>query len=349
MRKSPIYCVFLFLFINLAYLNVLPKLNYSTSKLPVYKLDLDIPVKLRYKELLQKNKFKVQAYAEYSAITPLPYIVSLYGKYLSNKRIQDPEWIEYIEAVSEFCEIPLSKAIMLSVTYDMACTSVVVQDKLNQIFLARNLDFFTYFVLTHVAFEAEYYKNGNLLYRGTEVMGFRGAVNAVKPGKFTVSLNLRYGDSKLKSLYKVFNGYPTPNFLLMKVMERANSYDEALQILSETSLSAPVYYTISGLNSNEGSIITRNRDGVYSIDSLNVDKGKWFLVITNTDLDKSESLDDSRRLETIQNIKKVGRENINYNNLFSNVMSVYPTNNILTVWTTIQSPIGYFNTTLWLP
>ena len=68
-------------------------------------------------------------------------------------------------------------------------------------------------------------------------------------------------------------------------------------------------------------------------------------------VDKEESKDDFRRVPTEENIKRIGREKINYENLFSGVLYLYPTNNLITVYSTVQSANyqGYFDTSLWLP
>ena len=339
---------------------LLPRLSYSPSTLPSYKINLDLPVRERYKEIFTAYKFKIKKYALFTKITPLAYVMSNFGYLLVNKQKQDPEWIDYIYAVAEFGEISLSEAIMLSVTYDMACTSVVIQDKNNNIFMGRNLDFGTYFVIAHLMFDAEYYKNDKLLYKGVELIGFRGAINAVKPGKFSVSLNLRWGQYRFQNLLRVYQGYPTPNYNLMKVMIAANTYEEAVHMLKFNEISAPVFYTIAGTQKNEGMIISRQSNGIYRLDKLDVDNGIWFLVVTNTDLDKEESPDDYRRKPAEEKIKNIGRDSIDYQSLFTGVLSQYPNNNLVTAYTSIQAPIAvktvsqsesveYFNTTLWLP
>ena len=251
--------------------NVLPRLSFDNKPLPTHKINMDLPVKERYKELLIENKYKVQAYAKVTSLQiPLPWIISKIGKLLFNKTSQEPEWTEYIEAVSEFCEISLSEAIMLSVTYDLACTSVVIQDEDDQILIGRNLDFNTYFVIAHLVFHADYYRNNELIYSGVELLGFRGIINAMKPGKFSVSLNLRYSSSKLENLYRIFKGFPTPNYFLMKVIEQANSYQVAKKLLSVFPLSSPVHFIISGVSNNQGSIISRTNQGLHSLTDLNV-------------------------------------------------------------------------------
>jgi hypothetical protein len=327
------------------------RLSNESKQLPVFKINLDLPIKDRYKEILQIYTDKIKVYAAVTSLLPFPFLTKRFFHFMINKQTQDPDWYEYIEAVSEITGISLNDAVMLSVTYDIACTSVIIQSDNNKIFMGRNLDFGTYFVITHLMYESEYYKNNILLYKGVGLAGFRGGINGMKPGKFSVSLNLRKSNEyRFGSLYRIYEGKLTPNFNLMKVLEKADSYEEALEMLKNNKLSSSVYYSLAGVNKNEGVIISRNYDSIYHIDKLDVNSGKWYLVVTNTDLDKEEIKGEERRCPTQENILKIGKENINYENLFSEVMSVYPTNNLITAYTTIQSAQdNYFNTTLWLP
>lgn len=341
------------LLINLSFINCLfPRLSYANKELSKFKINLDLSVRERYTEILKFYKDKIQVYAYVtSSLYPINYLVSKIPENLINTKYQDPEWIDYVKLVSEIAEISLSDAFMLSVTYDMGCTSTVIQNAKNNIFMGRNLDFTTYFVISHLMFEVEYYRNGVLHYTGIELAGFRGAINAVKKGKFSASINLRRDSSqyRINNLYRIYSGLMSPNFNLMKVMDKAESFEEAVEMLSHNKLSSSVFYVVSGVKKNEGAVISRNHDSIHRIDRLDVDNGIWFLVICNTDYEKEESITDTRRAPAEKNIEKIGRDNINYENLFNNVMSIYPSNNLITSYTTIQNAKGYFNTTLWLP
>jgi hypothetical protein len=317
----------------------LERLNYMTGQLVTYKLDLDLPVRDRYKQVMIDFKDKIKTIAKVTSYIPAYAVMSKIGIY--TVKYQEDDWIEYVLMISEYADISISESVMLSTTYELGCTSVLVRDLEGNIILGRNLDFMTYFVFSHGMYEAEYYRKGELVYKGIELAGFKGAINAVKPGKFTASLNQRKYHYLAVNMFRISKGFRSPNYNLMKVMEDAETYEDAIRIMSETPLTAAVYYTIAGLN--QGAIITRDNTSVYSITQL--EGGKWFLVITNSDLDKPE---DDRRKPTEDKFYSLGRENVNYNSVFK-IMSEYPTNNLVTMYTSIQTPAGYFNTTTWLP
>jgi hypothetical protein len=317
----------------------LERLNYMTGQLPLYKLDIDLPIRERYKQVLYDFKDKIKTIAKVTSYIPTYAVMSKMGIYTVH--YQEEDWIEYVTMVAEYSGISISESIMLSTTYELGCTSVLIRDKDNNILLARNLDFMTYFVFAHGMYEVEYYRKDQLVYKGVELAGFRGAINAVKPGKFAVSLNQRKYHNLAVNMFRIYKGYRSPNYNLLKVMEDADTYEEAVRIMSETPLTAAVYYIIA--SPSEGVIITRDNESVSDVAKLEGDQ--WFLVVTNTDLDKPE---DERRKPTEDRIRNLGRENVNYDSLFQ-IMGQFPTNNLATIYTTIQSPMGYFNTTLWLP
>lgn len=332
---------------------ILPRLNNSTFTLPVYKINLDLPVAERYSEILTKYKNDIKALSYYSSMMPTGYLMSkISSKIIGNLHTYDKEWIDYIIAVRNNCEISLSQAIVISITYDMGCTTAIAQDQKGNILMGRNLDFGTYFINSHMNFEAHYYKEGKYLFKAVELAGFRGIINGIKENKYSVSLNLRSKGWNYSNLFRIFyHKYYTPNFYLYKVMVEANSFSEAVKLYSENIISAPVYYSIAGINKDEGIIISRDYNKVDAIEKLNVDKGKWFIVICNTDFDKEEPAEDFRRKPAEDKLKSIGQDKITFANFYENIMSQYPNNNLLTIYTTMQTAQnnGYFNTTVWLP
>jgi hypothetical protein len=312
------------------------KSDLTPAKLKIYKLDLDLPVSDRYTQVLSDFKDEIIDVAR--SYEKLPAYADLV-KIADQVTDQDKDWLNYTRAVAKITGLTIGEAVMLSSTYELGCTSALIRDDNNQIIFGRNLDFKTREAMTHAVYQAEYYRRGKLVYKGGELAGFYGAINAVKPGEFAVSLNLRYSDKKT-NIQRIFDGYRTPDYHLMKVIESAETFEDAVRMLSEYSLTASVYYIISSLD--EGVIITRDNNKVVRVDKLEGDK--WFIVLTNTDLDKPENY---RRKPTEDRIRELGRSNATYESIFD-IMKQPPTNNKMTVYTTIQTASGHFDTTVWL-
>lgn len=71
-----------------------------------------------------------------------------------------------------------------------------------------------------------------------------------------------------------------------------NSFIGALQKLKDTKTTAPVFYTLSGVDPNEGVVIEKKREGIHALFELTNDK--WFVSVANTDKDKSTEKNDPR-------------------------------------------------------
>ncbi len=57
--------------------------------------------------------------------------------------------------------------------------------------------------------------------------------------------------------------------MVLETLLTTNTYAEAVKKLSETKTAAPVFYTVSGINENEGIIIAKDRDYIHKKFELN--------------------------------------------------------------------------------
>jgi hypothetical protein len=75
--------------------------------------------------------------------------------------------------------------------------------------------------------------------------------------------------------------------LIRHTLETAQSYQEAVNIFKTSKLISPCYLVVSGVNGNEGAIITRHRNSVHDVYSLDdaAKEGKNYIVQTNYDRD----------------------------------------------------------------
>ena len=61
-------------------------------------------------------------------------------------------------------------------------------------------------------------------------------------------------------------------------MENAETYEEAVQMLSEAKHIQPAYFIVSGVEGDQGTIISKDRYSVADTRSLNSEEGVWYLV-----------------------------------------------------------------------
>ena len=66
-----------------------------------------------------------------------------------------------------------------------------------------------------------------------------------------------------------------------------------------------MYYIISGIEPNEGSVIERETNSIHGFYELNDER--WFLVQTNYDRDQPDPTHDPRRVPVENRVKERGR------------------------------------------
>jgi len=71
------------------------------------------------------------------------------------------------------------------------CTSIVAQDANNHILHGRNLDWYLPTDMKKISFVGEFYKGGQLVFKGNLLVGMVGVITGEKPDVFAISANNR--------------------------------------------------------------------------------------------------------------------------------------------------------------
>lgn len=251
------------------------------------------------------------------------------------KKLQD--YKNRLQVIAKLSGISIEDINMINLSYEAACTSIVIskknEDGTREIFMGRNLDFNFKHYLFNLSYEAHYFKRNQLIFKVQNMAGYAGILNGIKIGKFGVSFNQRFYDvNSQENIARWMKGYLSPAYVMFDLMLNSNNFNESLSLLSHSQITTSAYYILSGINKNEGVIITRKFDRVVDVDRLDEDSGKWFLVQTNDD---RYAISDTRRVAAEKRISDL--KNINYENLMKDVLSLSPTNNPSTIYTTVQS------------
>ena len=90
--------------------------------------------------------------------------------------------------------------------------------------------------------------------------GFSGALSGMVYGKFSVTMN--WAPPEDTPILRT-TGY-SPPFLLREVLEKARTFDAALEMLSKTCLSGSVFFTLCGTKKGQACLIERTTEG-YNI------------------------------------------------------------------------------------
>lgn len=165
----------------------------------------------------------------------------------------------------------------LNLSYEFACTTGVKQEHDQSQTMFRAFDWPVKNLADKVIILKRDGKAGH--YWDMTYPGMVGVIQAMAPRRFAISINrapipvtikLPFFQGITKPLdrwvqrFKTYKtgAVPAP-FLLRKVFDECASYDEAVEMLSNTMISAPTIFTIAGVKDGEACVIERDREGAY--------------------------------------------------------------------------------------
>ncbi|XP_074647024.1 N-acylethanolamine-hydrolyzing acid amidase-like [Tubulanus polymorphus] len=241
---------------------------------------------------------------------------------------------------------------MIAKAVRYGCTSIVAQSSTGKIWHGRNLDYgvstYEKELITKLAIQVNFRKNGKIVYTGTTYAGYVGLPNGQRHGAFSISLNERaQGDVMENILMLRERAIPVP-MLIRQVLSRPLNYRQALKTLSTTRISAPAYLTVGGILPGEGAVITRNHTKAVNVWELDMTINRWFVLETNYDHWKPPPLYDDRRTPGNRAMNAIGQKGINGTSMLQ-VLSTAPILNPLTTFTAIMSavdPNAYYTVVL---
>lgn len=112
------------------------------------------------------------------------------------------------------------------------------------------------------------------------------------------------------------------SILTREVLLKAETYDQAVDMLSRHLLIAPAYFIVGGVKPNEGVVITRDQH--ETLDFWRLDGGKiWYILETNYDHWVPPPPNDDRRTPGMKAMNATTQANINPDTLFD-VLTIQP-------------------------
>lgn len=258
------------------------------------------------------------------------------------------------KALSKLSGVPVGTVVLLQYMYELnanngrMCTAILAKQG-DQIIHTRNLDYDFAEMLAGISVQLNFRKNGKPIFTMVTQAGFLGAHTGIAFGKFAINVNERDKGSLLDNLWGFLTGKWGVTSLVRHVLETAQSYEEAVSILKSKPLIAPVYFIVSGLNSDEGTVITRTRDGVHNITTMAdaTSQNKPYIVQTNYDRELPDPEEDYRRVPAEQKLDAMGSK-LTPERVMQGVMAQYPNLNDMTLLTsTMNAAQEYLNTTIW--
>lgn len=177
---------------------------------------------------------------------------------------------EELKAIAAQSKMPLGLLVVMQLIYECSahCTSIVCRGHDGNPVHIRTMDWEMDF-LRPMTIEVEFYRKGQPIAMATTWAGYVGVLTGMRMGDegFSVSVNFRIsGDSFWENLKTAVGGSWPIGFLVREssgetvTTAKHTDFITARQILRNSPVIAPVYFTLSGAKPNEGCLITRDRD-----------------------------------------------------------------------------------------
>jgi len=334
----------------------------STIEAPVYVINLDLAPSERWTELVTIYKSSAPALIDYfTSQLPAP-VTKLLEIIMGNLDSLLGDYGVEMRGVAKAFGIDLGVIVGLNFAYELrkwgggrpnitapytpqVCTSIVAEDEQHNIFHGRNMDWNLPLNLRNLTVQLEFQRSGKTVYVGATYVGFVGLFTAMLPGRYSVSINERDigGSPVVDALTAILNGATSVTHILRQTMDRAHTYEDAVQILKTTVLSAPVYYISAGTKANEGIVITRDRDITRNAWTLPDTTGQpWYLLQTNYDHWLPDPPRDARRTYGDTFMNTIGQATGSTIDGIFSVLSTWPVMNNHTCQTVMMQPAtGY--------
>jgi len=328
----------------------------------VYDINLDASYQERWAQIIDDFYPQFQAFlAQLNISDHSQKLLSLLDKFdYPIMEVYNKEYAREVKAIAEYANISFTEAIVLNFIYDISaqCTSLVVQDPQGNVFHGRNLDFPYAPELSNMLFHGRFWRDGKILYEAISLAGYLGVITGMKPGAYSFSIDdysIPGEATRIENITDVVFGLAqllrrklSPTYVVRKGFETIDDYDGFVEYLKETDTLSRAFYIVAGVKPGQGTVITKFRNRVQNQTSLSDEKGRWHVVQSNYRGDIPDPADDNRATAARDFLNAIGVDKINHQNLFDDVMSVYPLFNNETIHTSIMQPsTAYFNTTIW--
>jgi hypothetical protein len=319
-------------------------------QVPRFVLNLDLPPAQRWPALFHQHpSLKLDVLALVDVVTMLvPAVLHTDLQALGQLVYDnlDPDYQGEIDGIAAAVGTKPQYIAIAQTAYDLTdCTSIVANTA-SDVMHFRNLDFgaglgFTDTLrdlLVHVVVQ----RNGSTVMHVQTYAGYLGVLTGMVPGKFSVTINTRYesGVFPFGAWYKILQqmlAHPSavmPAHLVRETLLSQPSYAAAGSALANTPILGRVYYTLGGVNLNEGRLIARSQNAVaHDVSIGHMPRADWFVLQTNYDWwNKTVPFYDDRRDAGINSmLNNVGSaKNVGMLSVITDVLSIKPTFNQLT-------------------
>ncbi|ESO99142.1 hypothetical protein LOTGIDRAFT_84289, partial [Lottia gigantea] len=308
-----------------------------------YILNLDLPPEQRWNDIVPKYKEAVKDMHDLledffeDGLALIDFVASELDQYIP------APYADEMRGISLALNMSLGEVVMSNLLYElqMTCTSIVLEDQKGGIWHSRNFDYaYLGSKLRDITILVDFQRGGQTAYTAATFVGYVGILSGQKPNKFSITVNGKNDEEFLLTLLVALldNKAKPIGFLTRDTFEKAESFQETVEMLTDTDTLADAYFAVAGIKDQEAVVVTKSRLQLADYWYINTTQGHWYDVQTNYDHGLPEPFGDMNktRLAT-EALDKIGRGHIDFDALGS-VMSVENVLSHMTVYTVLMNP-----------
>jgi predicted choloylglycine hydrolase len=274
-----------------------------SDRVPVFEISLDIDERDRWNEVIAADKKAVQklmAEAE-EDFEDIPRVarMALRNYVAMNYKLRSGLYWNEMKAWAKALGRPMGEVIIANCAYELShagvgaeavfgCTAGIRKTPNGPVHV-RSMDW----PLENIGPTTRLFvhREGDRKFYSIGVSGYVGVLSGMLPGGYSATINWAPPTER-----------PTfdfgPAFLLRHVFETCDTYEEAVEALSNTRLSTAVFFTVCGTKNNEACVIERTRKeaAVRNISGPVIVQGNHHVADqfqSHNDYEDSELLEDS--------------------------------------------------------
>jgi len=314
-------------------------------KFPTYNIHLDHAPKDRFTEVITDMKPQItKMINEYEHLTP-GFIRNFFKDNEQVIKLRHMQEYEEIVSMAGLLGMDTYMLLMLNYAFELKqalCTSIVARAPDGRILHGRNMDFGFADAVRNATYIARFHKNGKYIFESVMFGGYVGVASGYRPDAYSLTLNAR-GGGDLQGVEKYFDimarvyiGLPEIGVATRNAFTECDTYECIFDTLSNMDTVVPMYLIMADAKDTQAVVVSKDGEGIANIRYVNSSSPNWYLVQTNDD--HFAGVCQQRCQDGIAHMDAIGAENINFDNLLSQVMVIEHTMNVHTIYTTMSSP-----------
>ena len=237
-----------------------------TEKLKSYVIDLDDDESERWRKVIHQERSAMRALAEeaiedmkeMSSLTMSPVLHYLFSLFY---RTSGGRYFRELKSIADAMGVSASLATVMNCTYELShygewvspfgCTAGAHWvDGLGMVH-ARNMDW----PLENIGKATRLFRfvEGSREFLSVGIAGFVGVLSGMVPGSYSVTINWAPPTEAPRFDWG-------PSFLLREVLATCDTYEEAVEELSTSSLATSVFFLVCGTQKGQACVIERTQD-----------------------------------------------------------------------------------------